>query len=61
MDGVCLAHEQLRVLFMGRFKADLLGFRPLLPAGVDAEIKPLSSQQELWHTLAEWQSGAQSP
>ena len=61
MDGVFLAYEQLRQLFLRTFPTDSLGFRPLLPDTFSPEVRDLFSHQKLWDTLAEWESAKRFP
>ena len=61
MDGVFLAYEQLRQLFLRTFRTDSLGFRPLLPDSFSPEVRELFSHQKLWDTLAEWESANRFP
>jgi hypothetical protein len=61
MDGVFLAYEQLRQLFLREFPTDALGFYPLLPKTFTPEVRDFFSHQKLWDTLAEWEKAGRFP
>jgi hypothetical protein len=61
MDGVFLAYEQLRQLFIREFGGDALGFHPNLPAGFSDDVRRLFARQKLWDTLAAWESERKFP